>query len=562
MVANAGLYDGMSAFRARDYATAYQLLLPVAQQGDDQAQGLVATLLYQGRGIAYDLDAARYWFRRAEATRSGFKGDIDTGDAFAGAGSSGGLPGYDKCRHPAPVMPRAAIDHHTSGVVWARLLMDHGVVRDVAIIDGPKVFHESVRQALFNYACSAQFPSMQAHQEFNFQADAISPVYRIAVLGERRPTNKPAFDSDWSGLSPSQKMAVRRQYPGMSAEDEPPYPTQGMGELQESIRLEAEQRQVEGILRLDAKIGTDGAVLSVAALNTADPALVQAAELVIRRASFKPGRCAQKACVMNLPIDLIVSRVLPGSQTADEVQFGQYRDAAQAGDVRAQNALGTCYRYGIGVTKDLEQAVQWYQKAADQGNTDAQMNLASVYAKGIGVAKDPKLAMQWMRKAAEQGDFRAQADLGEALMHGLVLDKDQAQVVSWLQKSAAQGYAAAQNNLADSYEKGNGVASDLAHAVKWYRLAADQRAPVAIFSLSQMYADGRGVAQDAAKAVSMLKESADLGYPHAQFDLAQRYAQGNGVDKDADKAAKWFRLAAKGGYKDAVAKLKELGLES
>jgi TPR repeat protein len=37
--------------------------------------------------------------------------------------------------------------------------------------------------------------------------------------------------------------------------------------------------------------------------------------------------------------------------------------------------LGDVYYKGIGVTKNLEEAFQWYKKAADQGDVGAQLML-------------------------------------------------------------------------------------------------------------------------------------------------------------------------------------------
>ena len=41
--------------------------------------------------------------------------------------------------------------------------------------------------------------------------------------------------------------------------------------------------------------------------------------------------------------------------------------SGRQGIANAQYNLGYCYEKGYGVTKDKEQAMQWYKKAADQG---------------------------------------------------------------------------------------------------------------------------------------------------------------------------------------------------
>lgn len=48
-----------------------------------------------------------------------------------------------------------------------------------------------------------------------------------------------------------------------------------------------------------------------------------------------------------------------------------YTEAAEMGYAPAQTSLGTCYRTGWGVEKDMEKAFDWYKKAAEQGDAFA-----------------------------------------------------------------------------------------------------------------------------------------------------------------------------------------------
>ena len=41
----------------------------------------------------------------------------------------------------------------------------------------------------------------------------------------------------------------------------------------------------------------------------------------------------------------------------------------------AQNNLGKCYEYGIGVIKNTDTAINYYMLAANQGHVEAQNNL-------------------------------------------------------------------------------------------------------------------------------------------------------------------------------------------
>jgi periplasmic protein TonB len=67
-----------------------------------------------------------------------------------------------------PEMPRKALQDRTSGVVRAQALIKDGVVKDVTILSGPRVFHAAVRTAMLQYKCTADAAEVTAVQEFAF----------------------------------------------------------------------------------------------------------------------------------------------------------------------------------------------------------------------------------------------------------------------------------------------------------------------------------------------------------------------------------------------------------
>ena len=70
----------------------------------------------------------------------------------------------------APEMPRRALQDGTEGVVKAQILIKDGVVKDVTILSGPRVFHNAVRAAMLKYRCSSD-GEVLATQEFNFKLE-------------------------------------------------------------------------------------------------------------------------------------------------------------------------------------------------------------------------------------------------------------------------------------------------------------------------------------------------------------------------------------------------------
>jgi len=91
------------------------------------------------------------------------------------------------------------------------------------------------------------------------------------------------------------------------------------------------------------------------------------------------------------------------------------REAADQGNVYAQNFMGVSYANGEQVTADAVKSTRWFRKAADQNYAPAQTNLGMAYAIGFGIKQDTKV---WLQKAAEQGEAIARYGLGLSDEHG------------------------------------------------------------------------------------------------------------------------------------------------
>lgn len=75
---------------------------------------------------------------------------------------------------------------------------------------------------------------------------------------------------------------------------------------------------------------------------------------------------------------------------------------AEQGYPLAECQVGYFYYDGLGVEKNLDQAIYWTRRAADHGDRDAQFNLAWFHEDAIGVVRDMEQAIFWYRKAALQ----------------------------------------------------------------------------------------------------------------------------------------------------------------
>lgn len=83
--------------------------------------------------------------------------------------------------------------------------------------------------------------------------------------------------------------------------------------------------------------------------------------------------------------------------------FQGHLPLAEKGYPLAECQIGYFYLDGLGVEKDLTQALYWTERAARHGDRDGQYNLAWFYEEGIGVSPDPDKARRWYHQAMAQG---------------------------------------------------------------------------------------------------------------------------------------------------------------
>lgn len=82
------LEDGMDAYKRKDYATALQLLRPLAEQGNPDAMFQLGAMYDEGKGVPQDYAEAAKWYRKAAE-----KGDMGATEILGDMFESGlGVP--------------------------------------------------------------------------------------------------------------------------------------------------------------------------------------------------------------------------------------------------------------------------------------------------------------------------------------------------------------------------------------------------------------------------------------------------------------------------------------
>ena len=130
------------------------------------------------------------------------------------------------------------------------------------------------------------------------------------------------------------------------------------------------------------------------------------------------------------------------------------RNTANQGNAKAQCSLGICYYYGIGVSKDMEEAERWFRQAAMQGDANAQNNLGVCYKNAKDSLHSLEEAVSWFHKAAEQGNAEAQYNLGVCYSLGEGVSQNMEAAASWFRQAKEKGDFASQCILQASTNKG------------------------------------------------------------------------------------------------------------
>ncbi|HVA18328.1 MAG TPA: HcpA family protein, partial [Candidatus Dormibacteraeota bacterium] len=113
--------------------------------------------------------------------------------------------------------------------------------------------------------------------------------------------------------------------------------------------------------------------------------------------------------------------------------------ASEAGNPEAQYALGTLYKQGRGVPKDMKEAVRLWSLAALVDNADAQVEYAIALFNGESVAKNEQAAAALFHKAALHGNPIAQDRYARILADGRGAARDPVGATKWHLISKARG---------------------------------------------------------------------------------------------------------------------------
>ena len=242
-----------------------------------------------------------------------------------------------------------------------------------------------------------------------------------------------------------------------------------------------------------------------------------------------------------------------------EPTLAQLQARAQAGEVKAYDALANAYLDAKGGQRDVAAAVRWLNAGVKAGDTDCMIDLGDLYFEGEDLDEDDRQALSLYEAAAAKGD--ALGAYGAGLVYeagGGAIEQNLTKALDWYRRAADGGDEGGMYKVAKAYEQGSGTAVDQAQAVAWMKKAVDAGSLDALNDLATYYADGTGVPVDDAQAMDLYRQAAKQGSAVAMANIAVLYHDGEGVPVDFDKALAWYALAARSGNFEAYYRLGEM----
>lgn len=134
--------------------------------------------------------------------------------------------------------------------------------------------------------------------------------------------------------------------------------------------------------------------------------------------------------------------------------------------------IGTFYKEGTFIEKDIKKAIKWYEKSVAQGDFYGYLHLIKIYRDGDVVPKDINKVIELYENASLHGISIYQSALGEIYYEGSIIPKDYKKALKWGEIAASQGDCKALKLMAVMYHMGHGVSKDNITAYAYCNIAA------------------------------------------------------------------------------------------
>lgn len=164
---------------------------------------------------------------------------------------------------------------------------------------------------------------------------------------------------------------------------------------------------------------------------------------------------------------------------------------------------------------EQEEAVRILEQLWDEGLTVAAHQLGKCWRDGLGVITDEEQAERWFRLSAEAGNDYSQYALGKLLQEQGRIQE----ALRWYEQASAQGNQYANYRLGKLYLTGKNAPKDIEKAVRHLTASAEAGNQYAQYTLGKLYLMGQDGPKDREQALYWFTQSAEQGNEYAQFFL-------------------------------------------
>ncbi len=273
-----------------------------------------------------------------------------------------------------------------------------------------------------------------------------------------------------------------------------------------------------------------------------------------------------------------------GDKNDLEKAYLLFKKSSELGSSNGMLNLFFCYFNGVGVSKDIYEAINWLEKAIEIGNSKAMYNMSWLYRggngiesnlskeiyylalasknelpiamyvlglyymMGKGVEKNPKMAFNLMEQASDKGYIDAYYFVAKSYENGTGVEQNYIEAIKYYKKADEAGNANASLALGNYYQQGLIVDKDMTQAAFYFEKAALKNEKMAMYNLAMCYEFGDGRELDKTKSFAWFMKAANLGLIEAMSRVGWAYYEGKGIEKDYEKSFNWLKLAAEKGH--------------
>jgi uncharacterized protein len=477
--------DGWVAYEKKDYKTAYELWLPIAEQGEPRAQFYLGFLHDMGLGVPENDKKALKWYK-LNAEQGDPRGQLFTGLIYDfGHGVSQDYQKAIKWYQLAAEQgyKQAKINIYklakkNSPEALKILLNDIENGSDKAQVYLAEMLKVKLVTSQDNQKISNQERSRIAEEEEYVQVGK-TMLYLVKL-------NKSKENSIQDKFSIAEGLMTKAQYrlglmyaEGKGVREGKNRELQWYKAAEYSAKINkynlAKNNVLQALqdLKSDAEKNVVEAQFILATMYTNGRGVPQDNKEAFR---WFYRIAKEKGAALAIEEEQLVSDNFKKKNIPQQLKF--LTIDAENGIAKAQYELGIAYAHGHIVKQDNEQAAKWYRLAAEQGNSKAQYNLGVMYVKGLGVLTSEDEAMKWFRLYLGQTIIKLGQNVqGQDNIYSLA-KRNVVAALEILVDDANNGNqkdsATAQYYLGNFYSDGIGVSRNLVLAYMWYNLSVLQ----------------------------------------------------------------------------------------